>query len=221
MCSRRATIGSAAGYAASHPAPRGSRSGFVHVLIETSPSRKYSVSRGATPMNEKRPMRSPPSADSRRNAPPSPRSFANAETGVSRSARRSRITGTSFVVRCVVHAIRSPFARYERPSLPTSGRGSWCHPNLPTSEHPVPRVGLSLHLHGAPVGNGGLPARGTDSRVLPRVLRDPFAPSPRSRLSPAPGSLPRLDGLLVLARTTFGGKCSRNCPILARLAPTF
>src|SRR5206468_756138 len=138
----------------------------------------YSVSRGATPMNEKRPMRSPPSADSRRNAPPSARSFANAETGVSRSARRSRITGTSFVVRCVVTAIRSPFARNERPSLPTSGRGSWCHPNLPTSEHSVPRVGLSLHLHGAPVGNGGLPGRRADSRVLPRVLRDPFAPAP-------------------------------------------
>src|SRR5437867_3227449 len=116
----------------------------------------------------------------------------------------------------------SPFGRLaphslktKRPSFPKSGRGSWCHPNLPA------RAGLSLHLHGAPAGNGGLPARGTGCRVLPRVLRDPFAPSPRSRLSPVPVRCPRLDGLLVLARTTFGGQCSRKCPILPRLAPTF
>src|SRR3954463_14028021 len=45
-------------------------------------------------MNDKRPTRWPCSADSSRNASPSPRSFRNAETGVSQSSTNVWATGT-------------------------------------------------------------------------------------------------------------------------------
>src|SRR5712692_3583772 len=105
--------------------------------MDTRPARKVSAARGAMPMNEKRPMRSPPSADSSRNAPPSARSFANAETGVSRSARRSRTMGTNRIAlidwSASTATCSAPFLRRKskRPSHPRSGRGSWCHRNLP------------------------------------------------------------------------------------------
>src|SRR3954469_1847302 len=45
-------------------------------------------------MNDQRPTRWPCSADSSRNAGPSPRSFRNAETGVSQSSTNVWATGT-------------------------------------------------------------------------------------------------------------------------------
>src|SRR3954447_3451684 len=45
-------------------------------------------------MNEQRPTRWPCSADSSRKAGPSPRSFRNAETGVSQSSMKEWVTGT-------------------------------------------------------------------------------------------------------------------------------
>src|SRR5215218_6497114 len=45
-------------------------------------------------MNDQRPTRWPCSADSSRNAGPAPRSFRNAETGVSQSSRYVWVTGT-------------------------------------------------------------------------------------------------------------------------------
>src|SRR5918998_6376319 len=45
-------------------------------------------------MNDQRPTRWPCSADSSRNAGPAPRSFRNAETGVSQSSRNVWLTGT-------------------------------------------------------------------------------------------------------------------------------
>src|SRR3954453_13977838 len=47
-------------------------------------------------MNDQRPTRWPCSADSSRNAGPSPRSFRNAETGVSQSSMKLSWTGTTF-----------------------------------------------------------------------------------------------------------------------------
>src|SRR5919206_189742 len=47
-------------------------------------------------MNDQRPTRWPCSADSSRNAGPSPRSFRNAETGVSQSSMNVSETGTTF-----------------------------------------------------------------------------------------------------------------------------
>jgi hypothetical protein len=44
-------------------------------------------------MNDQRPTRWPCSADSRRNAGPSPRSFRKALTGVSQSSMKVRVTG--------------------------------------------------------------------------------------------------------------------------------
>src|SRR3954462_5482476 len=44
-------------------------------------------------MNDQRPTRWPCSADSSRNAGPSPRSFRNAETGVSQSSTNECVTG--------------------------------------------------------------------------------------------------------------------------------
>ena len=133
-------------------------------------------------------MRSPPSADSRRNAPPSTRSFANAETGVSRSARRSRMTGTSSMVFGAVTATFALPSVADR-DLPLPPRkqialarsrdeGSWCHPIVPPH-----RCGdLSLPHQGAPVGNGGLPAAAN---------RSPFAAASRgshSNRARRPGS---------------------------------
>src|SRR5215217_6426949 len=45
-------------------------------------------------MNDQRPTRWPCSADSSRNAGPAPRSFRNAETGVSQSSTNVCVTGT-------------------------------------------------------------------------------------------------------------------------------
>src|SRR5919112_4344320 len=52
-------------------------------------------------MNDQRPTRWPCSADSSRNAGPEPRSFRNAETGVSQSSMNVSQTGTRL---CVVSA---------------------------------------------------------------------------------------------------------------------
>src|ERR671935_1113066 len=50
-------------------------------------------------MNDQRPTRWPCSADSSRNAGPDPRSFRNAETGVSQSSMNVSQTGTRLCVR--------------------------------------------------------------------------------------------------------------------------
>src|ERR671933_1981112 len=50
-------------------------------------------------MNDQRPTRWPCSADSSRNAGPEPRSFRNAETGVSQSSMNVSHTGTRLCVR--------------------------------------------------------------------------------------------------------------------------
>src|SRR5919199_3887096 len=50
-------------------------------------------------MNDQRPTRWPCSADSSRNAGPEPRSFRNAETGVSQSSMNVSQTGTRLCVR--------------------------------------------------------------------------------------------------------------------------
>src|SRR4051812_32340517 len=52
-----------------------------------------STRRGRRPMKLQRPTRWPCSADSSRNAGPSPRSFRNAETGVSQSSMKLCVTG--------------------------------------------------------------------------------------------------------------------------------
>src|SRR5918995_3816648 len=49
-------------------------------------------------MNDQRPTRWPCSADSSRNAGPDPRSFRNAETGVSQSSMKVSQTGTTLWV---------------------------------------------------------------------------------------------------------------------------
>src|ERR671914_705902 len=49
-------------------------------------------------MNDQRPTRWPCSADSSRNAGPEPRSFRNAETGVSQSSMKVSQTGTTLCV---------------------------------------------------------------------------------------------------------------------------
>src|SRR3954470_14908931 len=53
-----------------------------------------STRRGRRPMKLQRPTRWPCSADSSRNAGPSPRSFRNADTGVSQSSTNECVTGT-------------------------------------------------------------------------------------------------------------------------------
>src|SRR5437773_1385017 len=97
-------------------------------------------------------MRSPPSTLSRRKAPPSGRSLANADTGVSRSASRSRTIGTSS--RVVVFDVAVSTTRLQTKTLARSrDEGSWCHPIL--ARH-CWRT-LSLRGHGAPLGNGRPP----------------------------------------------------------------
>src|SRR3954454_13437859 len=59
-----------------------------------APSLQRRTSLGRYPMNEKRPTCWPCSADSSRNAGPSPRNFRNAETGVSQSSMKLWVTGT-------------------------------------------------------------------------------------------------------------------------------
>src|SRR5216684_7898918 len=123
-------------------------------------------------------MRSPPSTLSRRNAPPSGRSFANAETGVSRSASRSRTIGTSSRVLFFVVAVST--TRLQTKTLARSrDEGSWCHPILARHRWRT----LSLRGHGAPFDNGGLPDIPRKS-LQDAVLRDPFAPLPPSGLPP-------------------------------------
>src|SRR3954462_104884 len=63
--------------------------------------------RGSTPMNDQRPTRWPCSADSSRNAGPVPRSFRNAETGVSVSAMKVSVTGMTLW--SAATAIEHPF----------------------------------------------------------------------------------------------------------------
>src|SRR5690349_8800323 len=58
-----------------------------------SPRLHLSTRRGRQPMNDQRPTFWPCSADSSRNAGPSPRSFRNAETGVSQSSMKLWRTG--------------------------------------------------------------------------------------------------------------------------------
>src|SRR5438128_226628 len=159
-------------------------------------------------------MRSPPSTLSSRNAPPSGRSFANADTGVSRSARRSRTTGTSsrtafFVVTTVVICL--PPAKTKTLAR-SRDEGSWCHPILARHRWRT----LSLRSHGAPFANGGLPGIPTaqqlrratpvtrpNDRFQDAVSRDPFAPLPPPGLPPLPGSLSVFRGLIAPARATF------------------
>src|SRR5437870_7345406 len=147
-------------------------------------------------------MRSPPSTLSSRNAPPSARSFANAETGVSRSASRSRTTGTSvrvfvFVVSTVVMSCL--LAQNKNPR-PITGRGLVVPPDLgpPSLADPQPPLSRSA------LSNGGLPgvasadlrfatpSRGTHSRRFRRP-----------GLTPRPGSLAGTHGLIAPARATF------------------
>src|SRR5438067_90725 len=59
------------------------------------PPRATRVAAGRRPMNEKRPQRPPWSTDSRRKPGSSPTTRRKAETGVDRSARSSRQTGTT------------------------------------------------------------------------------------------------------------------------------
>src|SRR5947209_4491345 len=59
------------------------------------PPRATRVAAGRRPMNEKRPQRPPWSTDSSRNPGSSPTTRRKAETGVERSARISRHTGTT------------------------------------------------------------------------------------------------------------------------------
>src|SRR2546423_7007134 len=59
------------------------------------PSRATRVAAGRRPMNEKRPQRPPWSTDSSRKPGSSPTTRRNADTGVDRSARISRHTGTT------------------------------------------------------------------------------------------------------------------------------
>src|SRR5919202_1003473 len=59
-------------------------------------------------MNDQRPTRWPCSADSSRNAGPSPRSFRNAETGVSQSSTNVCQTGTRLKSRAASRAASTP-----------------------------------------------------------------------------------------------------------------
>src|SRR6202158_4713737 len=155
-------------------------------------------------------MRSPPSADSKRNAPPSGRSFANAETGVSRSARRSRMTGTSSMVAgAVITTFTLPSVAFGALPLPPktnsprpiSGRGLVVPPDravaslrrpqplLSASEAPGLARAFRTPTHSAPVGNGGLPAAA--SRFLsPRRLARAIRSRSPSRFSPSPVRFP-------------------------------
>src|SRR6266850_8343795 len=130
-------------------------------------------------------MRSPPSADSKRNAPPSERSFAKAETGVSRSASRSRMTGTSRVAFGAVIATFVPSLRKQIALARPRDEGSWCHPICrriaatasasPTRERPLITAGCRPRLIVA---------------FRRGVSREPFASRSPSRFSPSPVRFP-------------------------------
>src|SRR6266550_3996054 len=147
-------------------------------------------------------MRSPPSTLSRRKAPPSGRSLTNADTGVSRSASRSRTIGTSS--RVVVFVVAVSTTRLQTKTLARSrDEGSWCHPILAAiaggplasavTERPSVTVGFRASL-----GNA----------LQDAVSRDPFAPLPPPGLPPLPGSLSVCHGLIAPARATFARNCS-------------
>src|SRR5438270_9950549 len=80
--------------AASTPRSRGMSAGNV-ASTSMRPSRATRVAAGRRPMNEKRPHRPPWSTDSSRNPGSSPTTRRKADTGVDRSARISRHTGTT------------------------------------------------------------------------------------------------------------------------------
>src|SRR5581483_5127659 len=80
--------------AARTPRSSGMPSGRVLSTVIV-PLRATSVAAGRRPMNEKRPNRPPWSTDSSRKPGSSPTTRRNAETGVERSARSSRQTGTT------------------------------------------------------------------------------------------------------------------------------
>src|SRR5438874_6952526 len=80
--------------AARTPRSRGMPAGRV-ASTSMRPPRATSVAAGRRPMNEKRPQRPPWSTDSRRKPGSSPTTRRKAETGVDRSARISRHTGTT------------------------------------------------------------------------------------------------------------------------------
>src|SRR5205814_7170345 len=123
-----------------------------------------------------------PSTLSRRNAPPKGRSLANADTGVSRSASRSRTTGA--ISRVLFFVVAVSTTRLQTKTLARSrDEGSWCHP---ISARHCWRT-LCLRGHGAPFGNGGLPGI-PRKRLQDAVSRDPFAPLPPPGLPPLPGS---------------------------------
>src|SRR5213078_2665787 len=141
-------------------------------------------------------MRSPPSTLSRRNAPPSGRSLANAETGVSRSASRSRTTGTSSRVFFVVAVSTT---RLQTKTLARSrDEGSWCHPILARHRWRT----LCLRGHGAPELTVGFRAS-LENALQDAVSRDPFAPLPPPGLTPLAGSLSVFRSLVAPARATF------------------
>src|SRR5438876_938383 len=142
-------------------------------------------------------MRSPPSTLSRRKAPPSGRSFANADTGVSRSASRSRTIGTSSRVLFFVVAVST--TRLQTKTLARSrDEGSWCHPILARHRWRT----LCLRGHGAPELTVGFRAS-LGNALQDAVSRDPFAPLPPPGLTPLAGSLSVFRGLIAPARATF------------------
>src|SRR5437867_4580384 len=80
--------------AASTPRSRGTEGGRSPAMSRR-PSRATSTADGSRPTNEKRPQRPPCSTVSSRKPAPWPTSLQKAATGVSRSASRSRQTGTT------------------------------------------------------------------------------------------------------------------------------
>src|SRR2546430_549358 len=142
-------------------------------------------------------MRSPPSTLSRRKAPPSGRSLANADTGVSRSASRPRTIGTSSRVLFFVVAVST--TRLQTKTLARSrDEGSWCHPILARHRWRT----LSLRGHGAPSVTVGFRAS-LGNALQDAVSRDPFAPLPPPGLTPLAGSLSVFRSLIAPARATF------------------
>src|SRR6267143_761009 len=149
-------------------------------------------------------MRSPPSTLSRRKAPPSGRSFANADTGVSRSARRSRTSGTSprtaFPVVTTVVMASLPPKQKPSPAHGTRARGA-------TRSWPA----IAGRPSASAVTERPLITEGFRAPVLvfrDAVSRDPFAPLPPPGLPPVPGSLSVFRGLIAPARATFAYNCS-------------
>src|SRR5437870_13316407 len=136
-------------------------------------------------MKEYLPMRSPPSTLSKRNAPPSARSFANAETGVSRSASRSRTTGTSvrvFILVVSTIATSCLLPEENKNPRPITGRGLVVPPDLgpPSLADPQPPLSRSALL------TVGFRASLVRPSLRDTVSRDPFAPLSPSRAHTSP-----------------------------------